>query len=363
MFKRILVTGGAGFIGSNFVRYLLENHANIFITNLDLLTYAGSLENLKDLPTQENYHFIQGDICDEELVQNILREYSIDSVVHFAAESHVDRSILGPEAFVQTNIIGTFSLLEATRKVWLEEKKLGSGKVRFHHVSTDEVYGTLGPDDPPFEEGTPYAPNSPYAASKASSDHLVRSYAHTFGMPTTLTNCTNNYGPYQFPEKLIPLMILNALDGKDLPIYGDGQQIRDWLYVEDHCEAIWQVLQNGCSGESYCVGGNNQPANLEIVDTLCEILDELKPSSSEKPYASQKTFVTDRPGHDRRYAMKIEKIRNELGWQPKHNLKDGLMKTVQWYLAQDEWVDAIHKEKDYQSWVDKNYTERMEAEK
>ena len=363
MFNRILVTGGAGFIGSNFIRYVLGNYANAFIVNLDLLTYAGSLENLKDLPSQENYHFIQGDIRDEELVQKILREYEIDSVVHFAAESHVDRSILGPGTFVQTNIIGTFSLLEATRKVWLDEKKLGDGDVRFHHVSTDEVYGTLAPDAPPFEEETPYAPNSPYAASKASSDHLVRSYAHTYGMPTTLTNCTNNYGPYQFPEKLIPLMIMNALDGKDLPIYGDGQQIRDWLYVEDHCEAIWQVLQNGRSGESYCVGGNNQPANLEIVDTLCEILDELKPSSSGKPYTSQKTFVTDRPGHDRRYAMKIDKIKNELNWQPKHNLKDGLIKTVEWYLAQDDWLDAIHKEKDYQSWMDKNYTERTEVEK
>jgi len=320
-----------------------------------LLTYAGSLENLKDLPSQDNYHFVQGDIRDEELVQNILREYEIDAIVHFAAESHVDRSILGPGTFVQTNIVGTFSLLEAARKVWLEEKKLGDGDVRFHHISTEEVYGTLAPDDPAFEEGTPYAPNSPYAASKASSDHLVRSYAHTYGMPTTLTNCTNNYGPYQFPEKLIPLMILNALEGKDLPIYGDGQQIRDWLYVEDHCEAIWQVLQNGRAGESYCVGGNNQPANLEIVDTLCAILDELKPHSSGKPYASLKKFVTDRPGHDRRYAMKIDKIKTELGWQPKHNLKDGLLKTVRWYLEQEDWIEAIRKEQEYQSWLDKNY--------
>ena len=358
MYNHILVTGGAGFIGSNFIRYILEKNPKVFIVNLDLLTYAGSLENLKNLPSQENHHFIEGDILDEELVQKILREHEIDAIVHFAAESHVDRSILGPSAFVQTNIMGTFSLLEAARKVWLKEKKLGEGKVRFHHISTDEVYGTLAPDDPAFEENTPYAPNSTYAASKASSDHLVRSYAHTYGLPTTLTNCTNNYGPYQFPEKLIPLVILNALAGKDLPIYGDGQQIRDWLYVEDHCEAIWQVLQNGKSGENYCVGGNNQPANLEIVDTLCEILDELAPSVSGKKYASQKKFVADRPGHDRRYAMKIDKINQELGWEPKYNLKDGLLKTVQWYLDEKDWISAVQKEKDYQSWLDKNYTER-----
>lgn len=360
MFNRILVTGGAGFIGSNFVHYVLENNPKTYIVNLDLLTYAGSLENLKNLPSQENHLFIKGDILDEELVQNILREHEIDAVIHFAAESHVDRSILGPGAFVQTNIVGTFSLLEAVRKVWLEEKKLGDGDVRFHHISTDEVYGTLASDDPAFEEGTPYAPNSPYAASKASSDHLVRSYAHTYGLPITLTNCTNNYGPYQFPEKLIPLMILNALEGKDLPIYGDGQQIRDWLYVEDHCAAIWQVLQNGRTGESYCVGGNNQPANLEIVDTLCSILDELQPHSSGKLYTSLKKFVQDRPGHDRRYAMKIDKINRELGWEPKYNLKDGLLKTVRWYLDEKEWIDAVQKEKDYQSWLDKNYAEREE---
>ena len=363
MFNRILVTGGAGFIGSNFIRHALGNYANIFVVNLDLLTYAGSLENLKDLPSQENYLFVEGDILDGELVQNILREHKINAIVHFAAESHVDRSILGPGAFVQTNIIGTFSLLEAARKVWLEEKKLGDGDVRFHHISTDEVYGTLAPDEPAFEETTAYAPNSPYAASKASSDHLVRSYTHTYGLPTTLTNCTNNYGPYQFPEKLIPLMILNALEGKDLPIYGDGQQIRDWLYVEDHCEAIWQVLQKGQVGESYCVGGNNQPANLEIVDTLCEILDELKPSALGKPYASQKRFVTDRPGHDRRYAMNIDKIERELGWQPKYALKEGMLKTVGWYLEENDWIEAIHKEKDYQSWLDKNYADRTEEEK
>ena len=358
MFDRILVTGGAGFIGSNFIRYVLERYDDVKIVNLDLLTYAGSLENLKNLPNEENYHFVQGDIQDTELVQKLLREHEINAIVHFAAESHVDRSILGPAAFIETNIIGTFKMLESARKVWLGEKKLGDSDVRFHHISTDEVYGTLAPDDPPFEEKTPYSPNSPYAASKASSDHLVRSYAHTYGLPVTLTNCTNNYGPYQFPEKLIPLMILNALAGKDLPIYGDGQQIRDWLYVEDHAEAIWLVLQQGRVGEGYCIGGNNQPANLEIVDTLCEILDELKPNASGKAYAEQKTFVQDRPGHDRRYAMKIDKIHDELGWEPKHNLKDGLQKTVQWYLQEEDWIEVIKDQLDYQSWMDKNYTKR-----
>ena len=360
MFNRVLVTGGAGFIGSNFIRYVLENYASVSIVNLDLLTYAGSLENLRDLPSQEKYHFIKGDIQDEDLVQNILRDHEIDALVHFAAESHVDRSILGPGAFVQTNIIGTFSLLEAARKVWLKEKKLRDGAVRFHHISTDEVYGSLAPDDPAFEEKTPYAPNSPYAASKASSDHLVRSYAHTYELPITITNCTNNYGPFQFPEKLIPLMILNALDGKDLPIYGDGNQIRDWLYVDDHCEGIWQVLENGRTGESYCIGGNNQPTNLEIVDTLCAILEELQPHISGKPYASLKKFVSDRPGHDRRYAMNIDKIGRELDWQPKHDLKEGMLKTVRWYLGNKDWIAAIRKQQEYQSWLDKNYADRTE---
>ncbi len=274
MYNHLLITGGAGFIGSNFIRYVLQNNTDVQIVNLDLLTYAGSLKNLRYLPNEGNYQFVQGDIRDEALVANLLREHAINSIVHFAAESHVDRSILGPAAFIETNINGTFHLLEAARKVWLQEKNLGADDVRFHHISTDEVYGTLAPNDPAFEENTPYAPNSPYAASKASSDHLVRSYQHTYGLPTTITNCTNNYGPYQFPEKLIPLMILNVLEGKPLPIYGDGQQIRDWLYVEDHAEAIWLVLQQGGTGESYCIGGNNQPTNLEIVDTLCELLDE-----------------------------------------------------------------------------------------
>ena len=357
--KNVLVTGGAGFIGSNFVHYVLRTQPDVFILNLDLLTYAGSLENLKDLQSPQRYQFVKGDICNQVLVEDILRQHEIDTIVHFAAETHVDRSIYGPAAFVQTNIFGTFSLLEAARKVWLDEHKADAKTVRFHHISTDEVFGSLAADAPAFEEKTPYSPNSPYAASKASSDHLVRTYAHTYGLPITLTNCSNNYGPYQFPEKLIPLMILNALQGESLPIYGDGKQIRDWLYVEDHCEAIWQVLQQGQVGESYNVGGNNQPTNLEIVDAICEILDELKPDSSFRPHAGLKKYVIDRPGHDRRYAMNTNKIRLELGWQPKHALQEGLLKTVAWYLEHDDWIRAIRKQKEYQSWLDKNYTERV----
>lgn len=361
MFSRILVTGGAGFIGSNFVRTVLRTQPDVFVVNLDLLTYAGSLENLEELPSPDRYEFTKGDICDQKLVEDILRVSKIDAVVHFAAESHVDRSIFDPRAFVQTNIFGTFSLLEATRKVWLDENKADASSVRFHHISTDEVFGSLTAIAPAFEETTPYSPNSPYAASKASSDHLVRAYSHTYGLPITLTNCSNNYGPYQFPEKLIPLIILNALEGKPLPIYGDGKQIRDWLYVEDHCEAIWQVLQYGETGESYNVGGNNQLTNLEIVDDICEILDELQSASPYWPHAGLKRSVADRPGHDRRYAMNIDKIRVELGWQPKYTLKEGLLKTVRWYLEHGNWIQAIRKQKEYQSWLGKNYTERVES--
>jgi dTDP-glucose 4,6-dehydratase len=361
--RNILVTGGAGFIGSNFVRYVLQTQPDVFVVNLDLLTYAGSLENLKELPSGDRHQFVKADICDQALVEEILRRHEIDTIVHFAAETHVDRSIYGPAAFVQTNIQGTFSLLEAARKVWLDEHKVEGKKVRFHHISTDEVFGSLTADAPAFEETTPYSPNSPYAASKAGSDHLVRAYSHTYGLPVTLTNCSNNYGPYQFPEKLIPLIILNALDGKSLPIYGDGLQIRDWLYVEDHCDAIWRVLQDGQTGESYNVGGNNQPTNLEIVDTICEILDELKPVSAYRPHAGLKKFVADRPGHDRRYAMNTNKIRRELDWQPKYALKEGLLKTVCWYLEHGDWIQAIHKQEEYQSWLNKNYTERVEGRK
>lgn len=363
MFNRILVTGGAGFIGSNFIRYLAQTQPEVFILNLDLLTYAGSLENLKGLSEPNQHEFVKGDICDQAFVENLLRHYEIDAIVHFAAESHVDRSILGPGAFVQTNIFGTFSLLEAARKVWLGERKADEKSVRFHHISTDEVFGSLSPDAPAFEETTPYSPNSPYAASKASSDHLVQAYLHTYGLPITLTNCSNNYGPYQFPEKLIPLMIMNALEGKPLPVYGDGKQIRDWLYVEDHCEAIWHVLQNGQTGESYNVGGNNQPTNLEIVDAICAILDELQPRPGGDSYSTLKQFVTDRPGHDRRYAMNIDKISARLGWQPRYNLQDGLLKTIRWYLENEDWIKAVRKQKEYQSWLDQNYTQRQEEAK
>ncbi len=272
----------------------------------------------------------KGDICERERVQKLLEEYQIDTIVHFAAETHVDRSILGPEQFIHTNVVGTFALLEAAKSYWQSIGRPDS--FRFHHISTDEVFGSLGPIDPPFSETTNYAPNSPYAASKASSDHLVRSYGHTYGLPFTLTNCSNNYGPRQFPEKLIPLMILNALRGQQLPIYGDGQQIRDWLYVEDHCEAIWTVLKDSQPGETYAIGGGNQPANLQIVNTLCDILDELRPDSPHTPHRQLIRYVTDRPGHDRRYAMDITKIGRQLNWQPRHSLSSGLLKTVEWYL-------------------------------
>jgi dTDP-glucose 4,6-dehydratase len=361
--KKLLVTGGAGFIGSNFVRYVLRTWPEVFIVNLDLLTYAGSLENLKDLPFPDRYEFVKGDICDQKMVEEILRSREIESIVHFAAETHVDRSIIGPAAFVQTNVLGTFSLLEAARKVWMNEKKTDASSFRFHHISTDEVFGSLTLDEPAFEETTPYSPNSPYAASKASSDHLVRAYSHTYGLPITLTNCSNNYGPYQFPEKLMPLMILNALEGRSLPIYGDGRQVRDWLYVEDHCEAIWQVLEHGRLGESYNVGGDSQSTNLEIIDSICDILDELKPGAPSQSYAGLKTFVADRPGHDRRYAMNINKIGQELGWKPKYSLRDGLLRTVRWYLDHPDWVMAIRKQEEYQSWLDKNYTGRSGSEK
>jgi len=356
--RNILVTGGAGFIGTNFVRLILAQKPNVHIYNLDALTYAGSLENLHDLPDPKRHTFIQGDICDRELVDRLLKEHEIDTIVHFAAESHVDRSILGPGQFVQTNIVGTFTLLEAARQAWITEKRFPVNQVRFHHVSTDEVFGSLSPQDPAFSEATPYSPNSPYSASKASSDHLVRAYLHTYGLPVTVTNCSNNYGPYQFPEKLIPLIILNALEGKRLPVYGDGKQVRDWLYVEDHCEAILAVLERGKVGETYNIGGNNQPYNIEIVDAICAILDELLPESPLQPFENLITYVTDRPGHDRRYAMNIEKIERELGWRPKESLQTGLEKTVRWYLDHPEWVQAIRQTGDYKGWIDKNYVQR-----
>lgn len=356
--QNVLITGGAGFIGSNFVRYLLKTEPKARVVNLDALTYAGSLENLKDLPDAERHTFVKGDITDAGFVAELLRKYEIDTIIHFAAESHVDRSILGPGQFMHVNIIGTYTLLEAARKYWLDEKARDKDSVRFHHISTDEVFGSLAPDEPAWTEETPYAPNSPYAASKASSDHLVRSYGHTYGLPYTLTNCSNNYGPYQFPEKLIPLIILNAVSEKNLPVYGDGQQVRDWLHVEDHCEAIHLVVTKAANGATYNIGGGNQPANLTIVETICDILDERQPRAEGKSYHELIQFVKDRPGHDRRYAMNAEKIGRELGWHPRHDLRYGLLDTVEWYLNHPEWVETVRKQMDYQAWIDKNYGER-----
>jgi dTDP-glucose 4,6-dehydratase len=356
--QTILVTGGAGFIGSNYILHLLGEASTLKLINLDALTYAGSIDNLTSIAHDPRYSFVKGNICDAQLVANLLRQHKVTTVVHFAAESHVDRSIHNPSQFIATNVVGTQTLLDACRQVWLEEQLLPLSQVRFHHVSTDEVYGSLQPDDPAFSESTPYAPNSPYAASKAASDHLVRAYYHTYGLPVTVTNCSNNYGPHQFPEKLIPLMILNGLAGKPLPIYGDGQQIRDWLYVEDHCEAIQLVLMQGRIGETYNIGGNNQPSNLEIVQQLCALLDELVPDSIFKPHAALIQFVTDRPGHDRRYAIDSTKIQSELGWQPRESLITGLRKTVAWYLANTSWIETIQRQNNYQEWLQNNYQQR-----
>jgi dTDP-glucose 4,6-dehydratase len=358
--RNLLVTGGAGFIGSNFIRHIQSNYPAARIVNLDLLTYAGSLENLKNLPDPARHTFVEGDICDQKRVEQLLRDHRIDTIVHFAAETHVDRSISGPAQFVHTNVLGTFSLLEAARQVWLNEGLLPREQVRFHHVSTDEVFGTLEPADPAFSESTPYAPRSPYSASKASGDHMVRAYFHTYGLPVTVTNCSNNYGPRQFPEKLIPLMILNAIAGKPLPVYGDGRQIRDWLYVEDHCRAIAAVIAKGRPGETYVVGGNNQPPNLEVIAIICNLLDQELPASKQVPHEHLIQFVTDRPGHDRRYAMDIRKISAELGWQPLENLESGLRRTIQWLLANPDWVNFMQNQPDYQEWIRKNYTERAE---
>ncbi len=356
--KNVLVTGGAGFIGSNFVRFLLQVEPQVRIINLDALTYAGSPANLTDLPDPARHTLIHGDICDRVLVDDLLRKYAIDTIVHFAAETHVDRSIVNPEVFVRTNIVGTFTLLEAARQFWIVEKAKSLDEVRFHHISTDEVFGSLAPGDPAWTEDTPYSPNSPYAASKASSDHLVRAYGHTYGLPYSMTNCSNNYGPRQFPEKLIPLFIFNAAEGKPLPIYGDGKQIRDWLYVEDHCEAIWYVLRKGKPGGSYNIGGDSQPTNLMVIEHICGILDEVRPDSPFTPHRSLMRFVADRPGHDRRYAMDITRMQQELGWQPKQSLGSGLQKTIEWYLGHPEWLKAIREQVDYQTWIMKNYEQR-----
>jgi len=353
-----LVTGGAGFIGSNFIQYILSTRSDINIINLDLLTYAGNLNNLKTVENDPRYTFVQGDICDRQFLDAVLRDFAINTIVHFAAESHVDRSILGPMQFVKTNVIGTATLLDAARDYWSANPVPAAGVRRFHHISTDEVFGSLKPGESAWTEDSPYAPNSPYAASKAGSDHLVRAYGHTYGMPVSISNCSNNYGPFQFPEKLIPLVTLNALNGKALPVYGDGQQIRDWLYVEDHCEAITRIITDGRPGETYNIGGNNQPANLEIVRTICRLLDEMAAASKYRPHESLITFVQDRPGHDRRYAMDSGKLKQELGWTPRYSLEEGLRKTVRWFLDHQEWVEQITDRTNYQDWMQKNYDER-----
>lgn len=339
----LLVTGGCGFIGSNFIRQrLLESGSPIArIINLDALTYAGNPANLSDFSCDPRYIFIHGNILDEILVSRVLSEYQIDGIVNFAAESHVDRSIDSPEPFFQTNVIGTLRLLDCAKKYWQKLSDSKRNGFRFLHVSTDEVYGTLGARDLPWNEECPYAPNSPYAASKAASDHLVRSFNHTFRFPTVTTNCSNNYGPYHFPEKLIPLMILNALDGKALPVYGDGQQVRDWLYVEDHASAIWLALTRGRLGETYNIGGLNERTNIEIVERVCSVLDRNSPRPDGKSYSNQITYVADRPGHDRRYAIDSTKIRRELGWQPKENFDTGIEKTIKWYLSNLAWAGEI----------------------
>lgn len=350
----ILVTGGAGFIGGNFILQWLNDPQNEGVVNLDKLTYAGNLSSLDSVKDDSRHIFVHGDIGDKKLVTHLLNAYKPRAIINFAAESHVDRSIHGPMDFIQTNIVGTFNLLECAREYWGNLQECDKKLFRFHHVSTDEVYGSLSAKDHAFTETNPYEPNSPYSASKAASDHLVRAWFHTYGFPVITTNCSNNYGPYHFPEKLIPLVILNALNGKPLPIYGDGQQIRDWLYVEDHCAAIRVVLDRGLLGETYNIGGWNEKSNLEVVKTICMILDELKPRADGDSYSSQITFVEDRPGHDRRYAIDASKIQRELGWQPVENFDTGIRKTVHWYLDNPAWVDGVITGA-YRDWLQKQY--------
>ncbi len=352
----VLVTGGAGFIGSNFVHHLVGVRPEIRVVTLDLLTYAGVRENLDGLTDPSRHTFVQGDICDHDLVNRLLGEHEIDTIVHFAAESHVDRSILGPAAFVRTNIEGTFALLEAARTAWGTPPG-GAEQYRFHHVSTDEVFGDLGPEDPPFTEETPYDPSSPYSASKAASDHLVRAYGRTYGLPFTITNCSNNYGPRQLPEKLIPLTIMRALRGESIPIYGDGGQIRDWLFVEDHCEGILDVLERGHTGETYNIGGGNQPTNLQLVRTLCRLLDEAAPQTGTS-YEELVTFVADRPGHDRRYAIDCSKIESEMKWRPRQSLDSGLRETIDWYLANPDWLERVTARNANRDWIEQQYQNR-----
>jgi|UniRef100_UPI004047964A dTDP-glucose 4,6-dehydratase len=350
----ILVTGGAGFIGANFVLDWLSTPNAEIILNLDKLTYAGNLETLDPIKNDPRHIFIQGDIGDKELVSGLLKQHQPRAIINFAAESHVDRSIHGPAEFIQTNIIGTFNLLECARDYWNNLEGGQKENFRFHHVSTDEVYGSLSSDAPAFAETHAYEPNSPYSASKAASDHLVRAWFHTYDFPVLTTNCSNNYGPFHFPEKLIPLVILNALNDKQLPIYGDGQQIRDWLYVGDHCSAIREVLSRGKLGETYNIGGWNEQSNINVVKTICGILDELKPHADGKSYAEQITFVKDRLGHDRRYAIDASKIRRELGWRPAETFDSGIRKTIQWYLDNPEWVQGVVSGS-YRDWLDKQY--------
>ena len=370
MSKVLLVTGGAGFIGANFAHYWLANYAEDRVIVLDALTYAGNAENLTLVENNPKFRFVHGDILNQDLVESIMREEKVDTLVHFAAESHVDRSILGPDAFLETNITGTHSLLKAAKKLWLDEDILEGGTHRFHHVSTDEVYGTLGPNDPPFSEDTPYAPNSPYAASKAASDHIVRSYHHTYGLQVTTSNCSNNYGPFHFPEKLIPLVITNILANKALPIYGDGKQIRDWLYVEDHARGIDLVIKNGEIGETYNIGGINEWANIDIVNLVCQLMNDSFKDDSELagrfPDAeaaiagnaeSLITYVKDRPGHDRRYAINPTKANDVLGYQPKESFETGIRKTVAWYLNNQSWWSRVM-DGSYRDWVEKQYDAR-----
>ena len=365
---RLLVTGGAGFIGSNFVHHWLREHPGGRLVVLDALTYAGNLGNLRAVAGNPDYRFVRGDIGDRKLVESLLHEELIDTIVHFAAESHVDRSITGPDAFVQTNVMGTYALLEAARKVWLTERTVPQH--RFHHVSTDEVYGSLGPNDPPFCETTPYAPNSPYSASKAASDHLVRAYHHTYGLSVTTSNCSNNYGPYHFPEKLIPLLIVNILHGRTLPIYGDGRNVRDWLHVEDHCRGIELILNGGRPGEVYNIGGGSESENIRLVNLLCTLADEVFaaqpglrskhpqcPAAQGRPSASLIQFVPDRPGHDRRYAIDCSKLQRELGYVARSSLESGLRATLAWYLSHEDWWRGVM-DGSYQQWINTNYRDQ-----
>ena len=353
--RHIVITGGAGFIGSNFVYHWCNNYPGDRVIVLDALTYAGNRQTLAPLEGKANFKFVQGDICDRALIDQLLEAESIDTIAHFAAESHVDRSILGPGAFVETNVVGTFTLLEAFRQRWQQQSQ--PADYRFLHVSTDVVYGSLELDDPPFTETTPYTPNSPYSASKAGSDHLARAYYHTYGMPTLITNCSNNYGPYHFPEKLIPLMCINILLGKPLPVYGDGQNIRDWLYVKDHCRALDTVINKGTPGETYNVGGNNEVKNLDLVRLLCKLMDELASDLPVTPSEQLITFVKDRPGHDRRYAIDATKIKTELGWTPQVTVEEGLRLTVEWYLQNRDWWQPLLSP-EYQNYYQQVYAER-----